>query len=108
LIDIKQLHNKQINKLRQYFFQKAKTSKLHEAITKADDKYTPLNLINNIEQPITTLNNKIEGWMAKELHGRYPQQLREEHINRKASTAWTKYGYLFPETEGFMVAIQDQ
>jgi hypothetical protein len=44
LIDIKNLHNKQINNLRTYFYKKTETSRSHSAVAVTDVKYTPLNL----------------------------------------------------------------
>lgn len=34
--------------------------------------------------------------------------LEQNHIDPVASNKWLQQGYLFPETEGFLIAIQDQ
>jgi hypothetical protein len=47
-------------------------------------------------------------WRHKPLHGRYANELRKPSINVDASIQWLTRGYLFPETEGFIIAIQDQ
>lgn len=44
LIDIKNMHNKQIHNLRQYFYIKAQSSQIHQAIVQADTDITPLKL----------------------------------------------------------------
>ncbi|KAM3965967.1 LOW QUALITY PROTEIN: uncharacterized protein ACR2FA_012824 [Aphomia sociella] len=111
LIDITNLHNRQITTLRQYFFDKTELSLLHKIIVQNDHKFTPLNL-----QDITTQTNekliddrtKFTDWAAKSLHGRHLQDLCQPSIDKMASNAWLSRGELFPETEGFMVAIQDQ
>jgi hypothetical protein len=51
---------------------------------------------------------KIETWRSKELHGRYPAVLRLEEVDSNLSCAWLCNGNIFAETEGFMIAIQDQ
>ncbi|CAH2106131.1 unnamed protein product [Euphydryas editha] len=111
LIDLTNLHNKQIKKLRKYFFNKIETSTLHKSIVQNDHKLTPLNLLD-----ITTQNNenltedktKIAEWAGKSLHGRHRHDLCQSNVDKEASNAWLSRGDLFPETEGFMLAIQDQ
>ena len=49
----------------------------------------------------------IEQWKSKALHGRYPAELEQEGVDRRASVMWLTDGYMYPETEGFMIAIQD-
>jgi hypothetical protein len=44
LIDITQLHDKQVRLLQTYFLNKQITSPLHAAVVQADDRYTPLDL----------------------------------------------------------------
>lgn len=47
-------------------------------------------------------------WAQKSLHGRHKADLSQAHVDKEASNAWLKRGELFPETEAFMLAIQDQ
>ena len=42
------------------------------------------------------------------LHGRHPHDLGQDDVDSKASNYWLTHGDLFPETEGFVIAIQDQ
>ncbi|XP_050550436.1 uncharacterized protein LOC118279092 [Spodoptera frugiperda] len=111
LIDIHHLWQKQIAKLKLFFHTKSNTSNIHKAIVTHDTNYTPLNLhepnlsydINNDPQ-----KQKLEDWKKKVLHGRHPHDLEQAHIDTIASNKWLKIGNLFPETEGFIIAIQDQ
>lgn len=111
LIDLKNLCYKQIHSLRNFYYEKQATSELHAAIVQADTKLTPLDLNNkqlDISSQFADNNHKIDMWSRKELHGRHANDLKQPHVDSKASNAWLKYGDLFGETEGFMVAIQDQ
>ncbi|XP_063899231.1 uncharacterized protein LOC135119187 [Helicoverpa armigera] len=112
LIDINHLWQKQINRLKTFFHTKSHTSNIHKAVAVNDHNYTPLNLH---EQPDTQHNDtidpqtqKIEDWKKKVLHGRHPHDLEQPHIDTIASNKFLKIGNLFPETEGFIIAIQDQ
>lgn len=111
LIDILNLHNKQIATLRKYFYSKANTSTLHNAIVQNDKKLSPLNLFQktpqNNETQIDKLS-KIREWTQMSLHGRHQNELNQNNVDKLASNEWLRRGELFPETEGFMVAIQDQ
>ncbi|XP_045492418.1 uncharacterized protein LOC123691877 [Colias croceus] len=111
LIDIRHLWKKQISKLKIFFQSKSRTSSIHQTILQHDHKYTPLNLIENTDIPnidADPTKRKIEDWRKKVLHGRHPHDLAQPHIDTIASNKWLKIGNLFPETEGFMIAIQDQ
>lgn len=112
LIDITQMHNKQIENLRQYFYSK-EDSELHKAIAVADINLTPLNL--GEEQPGENFQlirrnqeEKINNWSQKILHGRFHSIIHEPHISKEFSLTWLIKGELQPETEGFNLAIQDQ
>lgn len=109
LINILNLHNKQINTLRKYFHDKQESSPLYRSLVQSDTNHTPLNLhnIHNTE-PIIEHTQTRQEWRDKVLHGRYPRDLSQEHVDKTASNAWLTQGDLFPETEGFMIAIQDQ
>lgn len=109
LIDIQALHNTQIENLRKYF--QNKTGSLHQAITKADKQYTPLNLRQeNVEENMktTTTEQKKENWSGKALHGNHYNIMQEPSIDKQLSYNWLTIGQLFPETEGFILAIQDR
>ncbi|KAL0820165.1 hypothetical protein ABMA28_006098 [Loxostege sticticalis] len=103
--------NTQISNLRSYFHDKTDTSPLHKAIAANDHHLTPLNLqdrtIQNNEKQ-TDRQTKIDEWARKSLHGRHHHDLNQVNVDKTASNEWLSRGELFPETEGFMLAIQDQ
>lgn len=109
LIDLQTLHNTQIENLRKYF--KNRDTLLHQAITKADKQYTPLNLQQNDTQKNThanTTQHKKETWARKPLHGNHYNIMQNPQIDTQLSYKWLTSGQLFPETEGFVLAIQDR
>jgi hypothetical protein len=112
MIDITRLHDKQVTLLQTYFLNKQTSSPLHAAAAKADNKYTPLDLLHANENELTTdeeYNNKVRRqWSKKALHGRHPNDLSQEHVDKEASNKWLTNADLFAETEGFLTAIQDQ
>ncbi|KAL0851472.1 hypothetical protein ABMA28_007269 [Loxostege sticticalis] len=98
LIDLKTLWQGQISSMRNFFY-------------KIDNNLTPLNL----KQTDTTFNSiencekeKLNTWRQKQLHGRHIHDIEQPHIDSVASNKWLKLGYLYPETEGFLISIQDQ
>ncbi|KAK4880507.1 hypothetical protein RN001_008653 [Aquatica leii] len=98
LVDIQTLHNTQIQ-----------NTSLHQAITKADKGYTPLNLHQNDIQENTetnTIQHKKDIWARKTLHGSHYNIMQNPHIDTQLSYKWLHSGQLFPETEGFVLAIQ--
>jgi hypothetical protein len=98
--------------LQTYFLNKQTSSPLHAAVVKADNKYTPLDLLRANENEITTddtYNKKVRRqWSQKALHGRHPRDLSQEHVDIEASNKWLTNADFFAETEGFLTAIQDQ
>jgi hypothetical protein len=107
LIDIRTLHNKQITTLTQYFNNKQHS--LHTAISKVDNKYTPLNLHRTSRQPEHNTHTQLtDSWAVKPLHGKHINIVRDNHINKQLTYDWLRQGVIFPETEGFVLAIQDQ
>ena len=107
LIDLKSLHNKQIYSLNKYFHSKT-SSTLHKAILKIDKNYTPLNLQNEKQEPQDQNKELIAAWTAKALHGKHINIMKDKNVDSKISYKWLKEGLIFPETEGFAIAIQDQ
>lgn len=111
MIDIKNLHNNQVKMLRTYFHNRRETSTLHQLACLTDQGYTPLNLAKEEKQrneAITSTEEKHKEWRAKVLHGRHPHDLDQPHVDKQASNEWLRAGELFPETEGYLIAIQDQ
>lgn len=107
MMDVVTLHTNQIQKLRNFFY--IKQSLLHRAIVQADREYTPLNLSHTQQIYNTqTQQQKIEEWTQKKLHGKHIYNMKNEYISKTDSYKWLQKGELYPETEGFTLAIQDQ
>ncbi|CAK1579245.1 unnamed protein product [Parnassius mnemosyne] len=113
LINIQNLWQKQVHGLQNFFYQKSHTSEIHKAVQCNDLNYTPLNLHQTtLQRPHNLVTNPEqilkEAWKQKVLHGRHYHDLEQPLIDKAASNQWLKIGSLFPETEGFIIAIQDQ
>lgn len=107
LLNITNLCKGQIENLRHYFLNHS-NDVIREIVT-ADVRATPLNLSG--ESQIgrkQLLHENMTRWKTKPLHGRYPGQVFEEGIDRRSSFDYLQKGYLHPETEGFIAAIQDK
>lgn len=112
IVSLKLQHQKQCDNLRRYFHRRKDNSDLHRAVVRADRGLTVLKLNTEIqrERPNRSLEEEqqITQWRGKVLHGRYPAELQKEGVNHKASVLWLTDGFLYPETEGFYMAIQDE
>lgn len=107
ILNIRILHDTQIKKLVKYFKTKATTSALYRGVINADDNLTPLNLKNDIQSHATTIDNLIQNWKSKPLHGKYPNAIKQSYVDEERTNNWLKYSNIFSETEGFVIAIQD-
>jgi hypothetical protein len=112
-IDIAHQHDSQVHKLRAFFATRAEVSILHASVIRADNGHTPLNLLNTAKHKVPLNNKEViaskqESLIAKSLHGRHQKVLASKHVDKEASNAWLAKAGLFPETEGFMIAIQDE
>jgi hypothetical protein len=107
ITDIKNLYNKQIKALREYFNQSNETT-LHRAIVSAEKKYTPLNLTHeNMTLHIKTTTEIRQEWANKPIQGKQYLDTDNTNVNKNASNKWLDRGELFRETEAYMVTIQD-
>lgn len=111
LLDIPNLQYSQIMMLRNYFREQIETSDLFRTVCLADRNYTPLNLRTEefqIPENVFSRDQLLATWKAKTFHGVHPCQMYQPHIDLTNSNLWLKRGFLFAETEGFMIAIQDK
>lgn len=105
LINIYRLCKTQEQKMRQYF--QISEKELLRRVVAADKKYTPLNLsARDRANQGNTADAEIT-WREKVLHGKYPKALDAPQVDKAKSLLWLKKGRLHPETEGFLIAIQD-
>ncbi|XP_036334664.1 uncharacterized protein LOC118745244 [Rhagoletis pomonella] len=106
----KQLHNKCKQSLRLYFHNQKNS--LLQTVCEADLKYSPLNLseFSAIELISGTqhIQSLMEDWKMKAVHGRYPHVLDAPEVDNASSNEWLIHSGSYAETEGFMIAIQDQ
>jgi hypothetical protein len=108
LLNFKTQHSKQITTLTKYF-QTKNGVPLHNAIIRADKNYTPLNLHANMQyEQRNTDTELINAWSAKALHGKHINIVQDDGIDKLRTYKWLKEGLIYPETEGFAIAIQDQ
>ncbi|CAH3171450.1 unnamed protein product [Porites evermanni] len=47
-------------------------------------------------------------WESKALHGEYPQRVKQADVDQDKTHRWLKAAGLKAETEGFIIAAQDQ
>lgn len=111
LLNVSYLCKSVENKMKNYF--SATNNRLLNIIKPVDNNFTPLNLSVNLvdqaENLKTTFHNEnLRSLKEKVLHGKYINAIDDDCSNKPASIQWLKKGYLYPETEGFVVAIQDK
>ncbi|KAL1446181.1 hypothetical protein WDU94_006595 [Cyamophila willieti] len=107
LLNIQKLHNSQVMKIKTYF--NKSEVEIHEIVKNHNFEYTALKkehdeIFNNSNEYV---NQAIDTWKKKTLHGKYPQLLDETNTHKENSITYLKKGELYPETEGFITAIQD-
>lgn len=107
LVDIKNICYSQVNNMRNYFQQRAQESVLHKIVCEADNGLSGIQLEDEDRIELTTVTMRKESWKRKEMHGRFANDLLKS--DKESSIQYLNaVSGLFPETEGFIHAIQDQ
>jgi hypothetical protein len=57
---------------------------------------------------VTVTQENLNSWKTETLHGNFLHSLQGNHLQNESSLLWLSAGYVYPESEGFAVAIQDQ
>ena len=113
ILDIARMQDQQIIGINRYMQKKKDKNPIIKAIVRSDEKLTPVNLSAATEAEVEERirirkEERITAWKTKVLHGRFYKELHAEEVDKEIPCAWIRSGYMFPETEGFMFAIQDQ
>ncbi|KAF4523203.1 hypothetical protein B566_EDAN002462 [Ephemera danica] len=108
LLNLETLCRNKEKSLRTYFVSHG--SLMHQATCNQDQDFTSLHLRDENDFHIApkTQAERLQTWREKPLHGRFAAELTAEHVDLKESTEWLRTAGLFSETEGFLLAIQDQ
>ncbi|KAK9759229.1 hypothetical protein QE152_g153 [Popillia japonica] len=83
---MKQLHYKISNGIRDYFYNNMDSNPLLNATVISDKRCTVLNLADRTAQigSNQTIANLQENWSRKQLHGKHPNTLQQEHRDSDA------------------------
>lgn len=83
MADLRQLHHKALEDLREYFHNNIDTDNVYQAIARAVPGYTPLNLDhrNRTLTSLITDHREIEKWPRKPLHRKYRNDPDAPHIH---------------------------
>ncbi|XP_044757749.1 uncharacterized protein LOC123315909 [Coccinella septempunctata] len=108
LTSLEAANEKEVRSLKHYFL--SSNLPLHRRMIVWDRNYTALNL-SGPEEPLPdscNLESLRTKWRGKELHGRFHASMHQPEVDKIKSNAYLTAGYLFPETEGALFAVQDQ
>lgn len=75
-------------------------------LVKIDQGYLPLNLSQPYQDcNIPSIIQQELTWREKVLHSKYFNKLQVRNTDKDRSLRWFQRGYLYPETEGFLIGI---
>lgn len=106
MLNLEEQHSREKENLVKYFCKS--NLPIHKTLLRIDKKLSVLNL----SSPVTPLSNFKEllkrQWSGKAMHGRFFHSIDNQNVDSQASNTYLREGYLFAETEGALLAIQDQ
>lgn len=107
LSNLKEACRKEEENIRDFFLKK--NHPIHQWVA------THLRTSNTAERSLIEepeRQNKLEelkqSWKSKSLHGRFYASLQQEEVDKTKTHTYLMQGYLYPQTEGTLMAIQDQ
>ncbi|XP_044762032.1 uncharacterized protein LOC123319228 [Coccinella septempunctata] len=63
---------------------------------------------SEMEEEVDYLENLRRRWQTKALHGNFYSSLHQNEVDLESTNMYLMKGYLYPQTEGTLFAIQDQ
>jgi len=100
VMNLQWLHDKQVSNIKKYFNKKKSISKMHQVIVEADRGLTTTRLREQEQETEEKCKkeeynrNLLKQWKRKTLHGRYPAELEQEGVDKKASVMWLTDGHM--------------
>ncbi|KAI5748289.1 hypothetical protein M8J77_023892 [Diaphorina citri] len=95
---------------------KRKEEYKRQCITESENNHREINekpMLEEIRKIKTKCKQRMteqreEKWLEKKMHGQYGKIMKSDHINREQTYKWLTQGRLKGETEGLIIAAQDQ
>ncbi|XP_044760262.1 uncharacterized protein LOC123317718 [Coccinella septempunctata] len=107
LSSLENVYLKEESRIKTFFLQS--NLPVHQWVTSQRYVSTPAG--NDDEQEPETENmveKWKEKWRSKPLHGRFYASLQQPEVDLPSTNTYLTQGYLYPQTEGTLMAIQDQ
>jgi len=71
-------------------------------------RYSLLKLNDqNTDDDVTITQEDLNTWKTKTLHGKFPNSLQKNHVDKESSLLLLSTGYIYPEMKHFAVTTQD-
>jgi hypothetical protein len=94
IINIKQLHDNQIETLHDYLNSRSEIP-IFNTVCTIEKNYNPLQLsLTEYRLDTRTTDDYSQTWKQKELHGAHLYQLEQPHVCKQSSSLWLKHGLL--------------
>ena len=100
--------NKKSYSIRSYASKFTQELNLNGIEKKNNDKVTELAKRVKQHAKAQALDSIKRKWESKAVHGQYPSRIKEADVDYKQTNKWLKGTGLKAETEGLIIAAQDQ